>query len=292
MSRTSAVRRRWSVRRWRAALDRLLREHPPAARVNRDPVSLPRRARELGLPPREVEALALFSALLAYGRAEAFISLIRSLVEPRGFSLFRCVRDTSGDWPAYRFSRGPDLRALARAICDLSDAANGLHAVFDAAWRRGGDVWMGLAALRSELLARVPPAEQTSGLLYLLPSVDGHSCAKRWMLFLRWMARPDDGVDLGLWPAPPPAALIVPLDRHVAAFARAFGWTRRKTVDRRMAEEVTAFLRRLDAQDPLRYDFALCHLGIAGVCSPFTRRGECPLCRFQPVCARASSRVR
>lgn len=286
------ARRRWSVWRWRAALDRLLREHPPAARVHRDPVSLPRRARELGLPPKEVEALALFSALLAFGRAESFVSLIRWLVEPCGFSLFQRVNAGSDDWPGYRFSRGPDLRALARAICELSDAANGLHPIFDAAWRCSGDVWEGLAALRSKLLSRVPVAERTAGVLYLLPSVEGPGCAKRWMLFLRWMARPDDGVDLGLWPAPPPAALIVPLDRHVAGFARAFGWTRRKTADRRMAEEVTAFLRRLDSQDPLRYDFALCHLGIAGVCSPFTRRGKCPLCRFQPVCARASSRVR
>ncbi len=292
MNRWAGTRAVWGTGRWRRELERLLREHPPRARLEFDPVSIPRRARTMGAARADIEALALFTAMLAHGRADTFTAIVRSIVEPHGYSLQAAVRDTGCAWPSYRFSRSGDLRRLARAAVRLAESPGGLEGAFAVAWNRGAGLWGAVAALRARLWGLVPPAARTRGLRYLLPSADSSGCAKRWMLFLRWMVRPDDGVDLGLWGVPPPARLVVPLDRHMAFFAAAFGWTRRRTPDRRMAEEITNFLRRLDPADPLRYDFALCHLGIAGVCRHGRDRGDCRRCRFQDACGGASARLR
>ena len=76
------------------------------------------------------------------------------------------------------------------------------------------------------------------------------------------MVRPDDGIDMGVWKSIPTARLVMPVDTHIAKIARAERMTRRTTADWRMAEEITARLRRIDPVDPVRFDFSLCRLGM------------------------------
>jgi uncharacterized protein (TIGR02757 family) len=99
---------------------------------------------------------------------------------------------------------------------------------------------------------------------YLLPSPANGSACKRINMYFRWMVRPGDGIDRGVWKSVSPAALIVPVDVHVARIGRAWGMTRRATPDWRMAEEITASLREVDPSDPVRFDFALCRYGMVG----------------------------
>lgn len=90
------------------------------------------------------------------------------------------------------------------------------------------------------------------------------STCKRLNMFLRWMVRRDNnGVDLGIWKNISPAQLICPVDLHVARVARRFGLLKRKQTDWAAALELTDQLRRFDAADPAKYDFALFTLGIA-----------------------------
>lgn len=90
-----------------------------------------------------------------------------------------------------------------------------------------------------------------------------NSTCKRLNMFLRWMVRSDNrGVDFGIWKKISPAALICPIDLHVARVAKRFGLIERNSVDWLTAMELTAFLRTLDASDPSRYDFALFGLGV------------------------------
>ena len=41
-----------------------------------------------------------------------------------------------------------------------------------------------------------------------------------------------------------------------------------------MAREITASLRRLDPDDPVKYDFALCHIGMLDRCGFREPRGN------------------
>jgi uncharacterized protein (TIGR02757 family) len=104
--------------------------------------------------------------------------------------------------------------------------------------------------------------QRTRGLDHLLPLPSSGSACKRWRLFLRWVARPDDGVDLGLWTCLRPSELLMPVDVHVSRAARQLRLTSRATVDRRFVLEVTEALRAICPEDPCKFDYALARPGI------------------------------
>ena len=84
-------------------------------------------------------------------------------------------------------------------------------------------------------------------------------------MFLRWMVRDDDrGVDFGLWKKIRPQDLICPIDVHVERTARNLGLISRIQTDWKTAVELTGNLRLLDADDPVKYDFALFGISIEG----------------------------
>jgi uncharacterized protein (TIGR02757 family) len=92
-----------------------------------------------------------------------------------------------------------------------------------------------------------------------------NSTSKRLNMFLRWMVRKDDcGVDFGLWKNISPSQLICPIDVHVARVAAHFGLIERKSIDWQTALELTSHLKKFDRNDPVKYDFALFGLGVAG----------------------------
>ena len=110
----------------------------------------------------------------------------------------------------------------------------------------------------------LPPDGFSRGLRFLMPSPNTGSACKRWCMFARWMVRPADGIDLGLWGHVDPSALVMPVDTHVFRIATALDLTRRRQADWKAALEITARMRTLFPNDPVRYDFALAHVGISG----------------------------
>lgn len=123
------------------------------------------------------------------------------------------------------------------------------------------------------------------GLRHLVPDPRAGSACKRLWLYLRWMVRPADGVDLGIWPLAP-AQLLLPLDTHTHRISQNLGLTKRKDASWRTSEEITAKLRDLDPVDPVRYDFALCHLGVSRECPSRRDPEKCAKCVLKPVCRR------
>lgn len=90
-----------------------------------------------------------------------------------------------------------------------------------------------------------------------------NSAAKRINMFLRWMVRQDKtGVDFGIWPTISPSALSCPLDVHSGNVARKLGLLKRKQNDGKALLELDTALRKLDPNDPVKYDFALFGLGV------------------------------
>jgi uncharacterized protein (TIGR02757 family) len=96
-----------------------------------------------------------------------------------------------------------------------------------------------------------------------IASPDRGSTCKRLNMYLRWMVRKDGkGVDFGIWSQISPSQLICPIDVHVARVGRHFGLLKRKQTDWKTAMELTYYLRTLDRNDPIKYDFALFGLGV------------------------------
>lgn len=89
------------------------------------------------------------------------------------------------------------------------------------------------------------------------------SACKRLNMYLRWMVRPaDKGVDFGLWKHIHTSQLVCPLDLHVARVARHLQLLNRPNNDWQAALELTAQLKKLDENDPVKYDYALFGLGV------------------------------
>jgi len=94
------------------------------------------------------------------------------------------------------------------------------------------------------------------------------------------MVRAEDGIDCGVWTRIAPHDLVIPVDTHISRISQYIGLTEITTPGWKMAQDITESLRILDPSDPLRYDFALCHLGIAGNCPKkrdLEKCGECPI---------------
>ena len=96
-----------------------------------------------------------------------------------------------------------------------------------------------------------------------IASPNKNSTCKRLNMYLRWMVRNDkSGVDFGIWKKIKPAQLVCPIDVHVARVAYRFNLLNRRQIDWQAGLELTTYLKRLDRNDPVKYDFALFGLGV------------------------------
>jgi len=301
-SRTLSPRRAEALR---PALDRFQRGYDAASRLGFDPVELPRRYPD----PGDAEVVGLLSASLAYGRADLFKPRLEGVLAAMGPSparfaeAFALAPDARAfDGFRYRFNRPEDVAALVAAAGFVRSRHGSLGTRF-AALYRDADAGMASEPLREALagfaaeLRGAPPVgpllrrRGKRGLLHLCPDPALAGACKRWNLYLRWMVRGPDGVDLGLWKGVPPSALVVPLDTHVSRIARYLGLTDRRDLTWRTAEEITRSLRLLDPDDPVRFDFALCHHGMSGACPARRDPGCCARCPLWAFC-RARARRR
>jgi len=133
-------------------------------------------------------------------------------------------------------------------------------------------------AMALDLSAAYGRVPKRPGVCYFFPRPAKGSACKRLNLFLRWMIR-HDALDLGVWTRVPPSKLVVPLDTHVIRVGRCLQLTRLQSPGWKMAADITASLARIDRDDPTRYDFSLCHLGMMNACG-FSRAqadSQCPL---------------
>ena len=269
------------------ALDDVRARCDVPARLAVDPVGVVRRYRD----PLDRELVGLVAAGIAFGN----VKTIRSKLE----EIFRRV----GDPPR---EKAEDPRALKRALASFrhrvfvgDDVARlmigarrvqrdrgSLGALFSSALRETGDFRESLArmcdAIRDagDLRAR----DGRRGPAHLLADPRAGSSVKRLVLFVKWMARPDDGIDLGQWDVPT-SALVIPVDVHIHKLARNLGLTRRKDASWKTAQEITAALARFDAADPTKYDFSLCHMGMLQRCPSRRDPKRCAGCPVKPVCA-------
>jgi uncharacterized protein (TIGR02757 family) len=278
-------------------MEQLYRRYDYDRRVAADAIQFPRRYTD----PLDREIVALLAASLAYGRVTLFGPWIDRLlgwlgVSPRAFvERFDPARDAALFAPFhYRFTRGVDLAAAILAVQRLIGRHGSLRRTFLAGYSATDpDVRPALEAFATAILAQdfrpVGLPAPTRGLRHLFPRpADGGAC-KRWNLYLRWMVR-REYPDFGDWPEVSPAKLVIPLDTHVANMAHAIRLTRLRSRTWRMASDVTVTLRRLDADDPVKYDFALCHTRMRGDCLDRRDARVCPGCGLRPVCRHWSGR--
>ena len=112
-----------------------------------------------------------------------------------------------------------------------------------------------------EIRIKTKSKNVSPGIRFMFPLPELGSACKRMNLFLRWMVRKDD-LDFGLWKEISPGKLIIPVDTHIARICKLLKLTSYKNVSWKMAEQITENLKKFDPVDPVKYDFAICHIGM------------------------------
>lgn len=273
-----------------ALLQRFYESFDYAGQLGRDPLQFAHRYDN----PADVEAVAFIAASLAFGRVAAIAGAVHPLLAALGPHPAVALRDghriAAAADRTYRWLQPAEIAALLRAVGDALKEHDSLEGQWRAVNPEPGPLWEDLGrfliALRARAEAHHPdPRGRSRSLAFLFPSTRGTAACKRQHLFLRWMVRgPTEGVDRGLWTAVTPDRLIVPADVHTARIGHALGLCRRPVPSRRTADELTASLRAYDAADPVRFDFALCHLGISGACKAARDPVVCPTCDLRSAC--------
>jgi uncharacterized protein (TIGR02757 family) len=255
-----------------------------------DPVQIVRR-----YPDRtDREVVGFCAAALAFGRVSGILNSVERLLAVMGPSPASFVRSfeprRDGALLArlvHRWTGAADLSALLTILRRMLERGSLESFFLDGDDPTAADVGPGLESFSTRALAEAPKAAgagaaRRPGVAYFFPRPSTGSACKRLNLFLRWMVR-SDAVDLGVWSRVSRARLIIPLDTHVARVGRCLRLTRYASPGWRMAADITESLRELDPDDPVKYDFALCHLGIANECG-FNRPEGDSLCPLRGLC--------
>ena len=272
----------------KALLDREVEAFNRPAFIEDDPISIPHRFTDR----RDIEIAGFFSAVLAWGQRKTIINKMTELMQRMDNSPYAFIMHHGADdlrhlvgfkhrtfndtdllyFVAFFQMHYQQFASLEAAFIPPGDGFNpdyqtGITESFTSAaspvcyaGMEGNTVEKALNYFRTYFFSLDDFPRRT--IKHISSPLQKSTC-KRLNMFLRWMVRKDDrGVDFGLWSALKPSQLICPCDVHVDRVARKLGLISRKQTDWRTAMELTENLRKLDSDDPVRYDFALFGLGV------------------------------
>jgi len=234
--------------------------------IKNDPISIPHLFTRL----QDIEIMGFWSAMLSWGQRKTIINKSRELIQlmddaPYDFILNHREKDR------LRFSN------FKHRTFQYLDTLYFLE-FFQTYYRQHQSMETAFSQfLTTESKHTGPALSGFHQLFFSLPDAPKRtrkhvstplrrSTCKRLNMFLRWMVRKDEqGVDFGLWETIKPAQLLIPLDVHVDKVARRLGLIDRKQTDWLTVLELTRKLQQFDAEDPVKYDFALFGMGVLGI---------------------------
>jgi len=242
----------------RELLDRLYAKYNKRRYVHPDPLEFLYNYDDL----KDREIAGLIASGLAYGRVQQILKSVSTVLNIMD-SPFEFVRSVTPVQMKkffrtfkHRFTTGDELVDLLSGIKNTLDKYGSLeHCFIEGYSDYDESVYNALLGFTAKVLG--DPNKRNS----LLPCPAKYSAFKRINLYLRWMVRKDD-VDPGGWDAIPPSKLIIPLDTHMHKIGLQCNATKRKQNNIRTALDITDAFKRINPEDPVKYDFVLTRFGI------------------------------
>lgn len=236
----------------------LLYNHPKF--IESDPIQIPHQF----TVKEDIEIAAFLTATISWGNRKMIINNAQKLVNLMGNSPYDFVMNHERHQLerlenfVHRTFNGSDCITFIKGLQHIYTTHNGLEMAF--AKNQQPQSMQDSISEFKKLFFEVSHQQRTRK--HVSDPTKG-SAAKRINMFLRWMCRKDNaGVDFGIWTSIAPASLSCPLDVHSGNVARKLNLLTRKQNDGKALAELDAALRLLDANDPVKYDFALFGLGV------------------------------
>lgn len=231
--------------------------------IEADPISVPHSFTN----PVDREIAGFLAATIAWGNRRAIVKSAHRMMRYMDNAPEDFVRNaTEGDMEylrsyVHRTFNGVDFQDFVRGLRHIVTEWGSVGNYFETKYEEHGDLRPVFSDFRRDFFN----VEHDAHCEKHLSSIDKGAACKRLCMYLRWFVRTDDrGVDFGLWRRIPMSALYMPLDVHTGRMGRNLGLLSRKQSDWKAVEELTASLRELSAEDPVRYDYSLFGLGISG----------------------------
>ena len=228
--------------------------------IESDPIQIP----HLFSVKEDIEIAGFLSATIAWGNRKMIINNAKKLMNIMGDSPYDFVMEHEEhhleklEYFVHRTFNGGDLKTFVKALQHIYTNHGGLEAVF-----AKNQNALSMQNSISEFKKIFFETEHLQRTTKHVSDPNNGSAAKRINMFLRWMVRQDQkGVDFGIWKSISPSQLSCPLDVHSGNVGRKLGLLIRKQNDGKALMELDINLRKLDANDPVKYDFALFGLGI------------------------------
>lgn len=225
--------------------------------IEDDPISIPHSFEK----KEDIEISGFIAATIAWGNRKMIINNAKKFIQfmdnsPFDFVINHKDNELEKLRPlVHRTFNGEDLIFFVKSLKNIYRNYGGLEKVFSSE-----NNIKDCLSMFYEIFFSIEHAQRTQR---QLANVAAGSAAKRLNMFLRWMVRHDNrGVDFGLWKNISPADLFMPLDVHSASTARLLELLTRKQNDWKAVVELTNNLKKFDANDPVKYDFALFGIGV------------------------------
>ena len=247
----------------RELLERLHDRYNNESFIEADPISVPHSFTR----PVDREIAGFLAATIAWGNRRAIVQSAHRMMRYMDNAPEDFVRNaTEADMEylrsyVHRTFNGVDFQDFVRGLRHIITEWGSVGNYFETRYEEHGDLRSVFSDFRRDFFA----VEHDTHCEKHLSSIDKGAACKRLCMYLRWFVRHDErGVDFGLWRRIPMSALYMPLDIHTGRMGRNLGLLNRKQSDWKAVEELTASLRELSAEDPVRYDYSLFGLGISG----------------------------
>lgn len=225
--------------------------------IESDPIRVPHRYRL----KEDVEIAGFLTATISWGNRKMIIRNAEKMMELMGNSPYDFVMECREDHLeafVHRTFNRVDLIQFIRSLRHVYSRHGGIERIFSR-YATGQGLQPAIHHFKRHFFELEHPSRSTK---HLSDPLKG-SAAKRINMYLRWMVRNDGrGVDLGIWKEISPSQLSCPLDVHTGRVARKLGLLKRKASDAKALMELDQSLRKLDPEDPVKYDFALFGLGV------------------------------
>ncbi|WP_338377294.1 TIGR02757 family protein [uncultured Flavobacterium sp.] len=227
--------------------------------IESDPIQIPH---SFSLK-EDIEIAGFLSATLAWGNRKMIINNSKKLMEIMGNSPYDFVMNHSQDNLdafddfVHRTFNSLDAKTFMKSLQNIYKNHDGLEAIFSK-HQEEHSMQKSIHEFK-KVFFEIEHLQRTQK---HVSDPLNNSAAKRINMYLRWMVRNDNKVDFGIWKSIPTSKLSCPLDVHSGNVARKLGLLKRKQNDGKALAELDLALRKLDKNDPVKYDFALFGLGV------------------------------